>query len=200
MSPTPAARAIADRLMFDTGNLKYLAAVLPSGALERTALAAGWTVRQMLAHLADAQDGYAEILEGLRKGVAPGPARFDPTLHNAGVAVRNQSTRLPVIIEQFDSSLCRLVAELMLVDEAASRLRIGLYELPDVLRAWSNHAAGHGMEMLDALPELRDDHMLLNWLLYEDFSEDPVHLESQQRLLQEIRDRYGSDDEEDEDE
>ncbi|MBA4179318.1 MAG: hypothetical protein C0506_01905 [Anaerolinea sp.] len=197
MPPTPEARATADRFVFDTGNLKYLAMHLPKGALERTVPGAGWTVRQMLAHLAEAQEGYAEILEGLQQGVPPDPSRFDPTAHNAQVAARHHETPLPEIVNVFDVSVRRLVAALGCVDEAASRAKIGLFGLPDVLRAWSNHAAGHGMEMLDVLPELRDDPMLLNWLLYEDFSQEPEHLASQRRLMQEVQHSYAAGEDQD---
>lgn len=200
MPPTADARATADRFMFDTGNLKYLATQLPDGALDRVVPGSGWTIRQMLAHLAVAQDGYAEILEGLRNGVPPDPSRFDPTAHNAETAAKHRTTLLPGIISLFDSSVRRLVAALVLVDEKASQAKVGLFDLPDVLHAWSNHAAGHGMEMLDVLPELRDDPMLLNWLLYEDFSDDPAHQASQQRLLDELQERYANEDDEDGDE
>lgn len=203
MPPTAEARATADRFMFDTGNLKYLASQLPDGGLDRIVPGAGWTIRQMLAHLAAAQDGYAEILDGLQRGVAPDPSRFDPTAHNAETAAKHSATPLAQLVSLFDSSVRRLVAALVLVDEAASKARVGLFDLPDVLHAWSNHAAGHGMEMLDVLPELRDDHMLLNWLLYEDFSDNPAHQASQQRLLEELREKYeaeGEDDDDDSDE
>jgi hypothetical protein len=81
------------------------------------------------------------------------------------------------------------------VDEAALRSQVGLYDLSHVLAAWSKHAAGHVMEMMETLPELRDDHMILNWLLYEDFSEQPAHRDLQQRLLQEVRERYAQEEE-----
>ncbi len=200
MPPTPEARAIADRFMFDTGNLKYLATQLPKGALDRAVPGPGWTVRQGLAHLADGQDGYAVILEGLQRGEAPSAELFDPTAHNAEVAATNRETPLPRILEAFDASIRRLVAALVQVDEAASQAKVGLYDLPDVLHAWSNHASRHGMEMLDVLPELRDDAMMLNWLLYEDFSDSPEHLERQQRLYDEVRERYGDEDDDDDEE
>lgn len=190
MPPTAEARATADRLMFDTGNLKYLATQLPKGALERTVSGPGWTVRQVLAHLADAQQGYAEMLEWLQDGPRPEPSRFDPVTHNADIVAKHRETPLPQIISLFDSSIRRLVPAFVVIDESASQLGASPHGLPDVLRVWARHAAGHAMEMLDVLPELRDDPMLLNWLLYEDFSEEPEHLASQQRLMEEVQDSY----------
>lgn len=190
MPPTPEARATADRFMFDTGNLKYFAMQLPKGGLERIATPTGWSVRQTLAHLADAQGGYAEVIEGLHHGVTPAPETFDPTVHNAEVAASHRETPLPEIIALFDSSIRWLVAALLGMDEAVSGAAVGVHTLQDALRSWSNHAAGHGMEMLDVVPELRDDALLLNWLLYENFADAPGHLESQRRLLEELREKY----------
>ncbi len=43
---TPEIRAIADRFIMDTANLKYLASGVSKDALERPVEVLGWTVRQ----------------------------------------------------------------------------------------------------------------------------------------------------------
>jgi hypothetical protein len=64
----------------------------------------------------------------------------------------------------------------------------------DVLNVWSKHIAHHGMDLVDAVEEVRFDPMVLNWILYADFSADPSRLSRQQHLLAEVRDRLADDD------
>ena len=42
--------------------------------------------------------------------------------------------------------------------------------------------------------------MLLNWLLYQDFSQQPTEFALQQRLFAEVRERYASEEDESEEE
>ncbi|MEO6397985.1 MAG: DinB family protein [Tepidiformaceae bacterium] len=189
MSPHPEARAVADRFMFDTGNLKLLASLLPIDALARQVSALGWTVQGAFAHLAAAQAGYAGCLEALPSSLPLSAAAFDEPRLAADRAVQGELPALPAILDEFDSSLRRLVARLDVLGEEALACRVGAFTVLDNLRAWSAHAAAHAIEMLEALPELRADPMLLNWLLYQDFSDQPTQFALQQTLLTEVRKR-----------
>ena len=192
MSPHPEARAIADRFMFDTGNLKLLASLLPLGAPDRQVPSLGWTVRQVLAHLAAAQQGYADCLEALPSSLPLSAAAFDEPRLAAARAVEGEPPALPAILDEFDSSLRRLVARLDVLGEEALSCRVGPDTVLDILCGWSEHAAGHAIEEIEALPELRADPMLLNWLLYQDFSDQPTQFALQQSLLAEVRARYAA--------
>ena len=169
--------------MFETGMLKLLGTQLAPGALERTVPSTGWTVRQSLAHLAAEQLRFAESLEWA--------ANIDVA---SGGAMGSDPRLLPAILADLDSSLRRLVARLVELNGEALDAPIGTQTLLDVLRGWSEHAASHAIEMLETLPELRGDPMLLNWLLYQDFSREPAQNALQQQLVAEVRERYANED------
>ena len=195
MPPTPLARAVADRFMFDTGNLKYLAATATPQDLDRITQPSGWTVRQVLAHLAASQTRHAGLIAAiLADEEIPGSA-FQPDAENDAVAADNRATPIADLIDSFDTAIRALVAATLRIDERAEQKRAGDLEVGHLLLVWSGHAAGHAMEMVEELPFHRDDPMILNWLLYEDFTDEPLHLASQQKLLKEIRDKYGDGDE-----
>ena len=182
--------------MFDTGNLKLLATQLPAGALERIVPALGWTVRQGLAHLAAGQVAYADSLERLAADQLLAAADFDEPRLAAGRVVDAVDRPLPAILADLDGSLRRLVAQLIVMTEADLERDAGGSNLFGLLKIWSGHAAGHSIELLEALPELRGDPMLLNWLLYQDFSQQPTEFALQQRLFEEVRERYASEEDE----
>ena len=190
MAPQPEARAIADRFMYDTGNLKLLATQLPEGGLARTVPALEWTVRQVLAHLAAGQLGYAETLERMATGATAFTAEeFEQPRIAVDQLVGAAPLPLPKILDDFDSSLRRMVAQLNVLSEEALHLSVGDRTLLAILHAWSDHAAGHAIQLLGALPELRGDPMLLNWLLYQVFSGEPAQFALQQMLFAEVRER-----------
>jgi len=197
VSPHPEARAVADRFMYDTGNLKLLATQLPGGALERPVPAQGWTVRQVLAHLAAGQLAYAEVLDRIASGSEGLTVEdLDQPRIAADRAVSVDARPLPSILEDLDSSLRRLVAQLNVLTGDSLQLRVDETTVLALLLSWSGHAAGHAIEMLEALPELRGDPMLLNWLLYQDFSDEQAQFALQQTLFEEVRERYANEDDE----
>lgn len=186
--------------MFDTGNLKLLATQLPAGALERTVPGLGWTVRKGLAHLATSQVAHADSLEWLAAMSPTLAADHDDPQLAAARAAEAESRPLPAILGDLDSSLRRLVARLSELSEEALESPVGAQTLLEVLKAWVGHAASHAIQLLEALPELRSDPMLLNWLLYQDFSQQPTEFALQQRLFAEVRERYASEEDESEQE
>ncbi|MEP6870692.1 MAG: maleylpyruvate isomerase N-terminal domain-containing protein [Anaerolineaceae bacterium] len=197
MASQPEARAIADRFMYDTGNLKLLATQLPEGALARPVPALEWNVRQVLAHLAAGQLAYAETLERMTTGVTAFTAEDFERPRIAAEQVAGVSPLpLPKILDDFDSSLRRMVAQLNGLSEETLQLLVGERTLLAILHVWSDHAAGHAIQVLGALPELRGDPMLLNWLLYQDFSRQPAQFALQQTLFAEAREREANENDE----
>lgn len=182
--------------MFDTGNLKLLATQLPAGALERPVPSLGWTVRQALAHLASAQSAYAASLDSLPAALPLNSDAFDAPRLAAARAVEAEPRPLPAILADFDSSLQRLVSHCNALGEEALACPVGERSLLSVIQRWSGHASGHAIQILGALPELRADPILLNWLLYQDFSAQPSQLALQQVLFAEVRARLAAGEEE----
>ena len=60
----------------------------------------------------------------------------------------------------------------------------------DRLEAGSRHLAMHGLDIIAAAPQIRFDPLVLNWLLYADYTGAPVREAQQQTLLLALRDRY----------
>lgn len=187
---TPEVRSIADRFILDTANVKYLASVLPKGGLDR--MVSDWTVRQVLAHVAASNARYGEWSAAfIDRGELP--ADFDPRPFNDRTAAANRKTKLPVILARLDAGLIALVDILGRMPEDAGDRQFGRVSLGVGLRAWVSHAAVHGLEIVEAVEELRMDPMLLNWLLYADVSNSPEAVARQQRLLSEVREHLRAD-------
>lgn len=185
---TPELRAILDRFMVDWANVKYIATTLPKGGLEAEVPGLEWNVRQLFAHVAASLERYAELAEGFAKDGSH-PVGFDPEAFNAETAEAAKRTPLPAILGRADRAINGLFETFAaLPDDAGDRpyanLRFG-----DELHAWSLHCIEHGMDLADALPHTHDDPMVLNWILYADFDDDPARLARQQRLLEEVRER-----------
>lgn len=183
----PAIRALADRFTYDTATLKYVAAAAPEGGLDRMTEGSGWSVRQVLAHLALNQQRYADTVEQWLRDPRSADPGGDPTDVNARMATETSDLPPERIIAIFDDSIRRLVAATDQVEEPALEQPLGLWNVVDVLASWSRHAGAHARDLVSALPELRTDPMVLNWALFIDFSGRPESAEWQARLLSEVR-------------
>ena len=189
-------RAAADRFILDTANVKYIAANLPPGGLEREVAGFGWTVRQLLAHIATNHERYAVRLAGILAGEAPAPPRDRATGDrlNDQAARRARKTPSREIVRQLDEALVRIVGVLEALTPAAASGELGDRPLVERVTAWSRHCAEHGIDLVDALPELRFDPLMLNWLLYVDYTGDAAREAQQHRLLEDLRERYERED------
>jgi Mycothiol maleylpyruvate isomerase N-terminal domain len=198
---TPELRAVLDRFILDTANTKFVAFNLPADALDRQVAGVHGTVRQLFGHIAGSMGWYAEALSGFVVGTAPTSSEGHHERNTDQVA-RAIDTPLSVLVTQIDGALNGLMqASTALSDEQLSCEFVGRTSTLDTLRTWSRHFAGHGLDFADALPELRFDPMMLNWLLYADFRDHPARLARQRKLLVELRERYpagGDDDGDDE--
>lgn len=195
MPMTPAIRAAADRFILDTANVKYIATNLPAGGLERPVEGFGWTVRQLLAHIATNQDRYAVRLAGVVAGEPPPPSRDAPARDRLNDQAAVRARRMPSrqIVRQLDDALSRIVRALEALPAAAASSNVGDRTLAERVTAWSKHCSEHGIDLIDALPELRFDPLMLNWLLYADYTGDAARSTRQRSLLDDVRERYSKD-------
>lgn len=172
----PRLRAIADRYILDVANLRFMAASLSDEALARRVVDSEWTVAEVVVHLTDATEVQANCIEQARAGVpieagyrSPGPGDPGPevqaTLDRLGTA-RDRVIGALAAIPPIDDK-----------DVAA-------------LDRWSCHYARHAIDLAEALPEVRMEPMVLNWLLHADFRDEPPAFRRQQALLAEVRERY----------
>ncbi len=197
MTIVPAARAAADRFILDTANVKYIAEYLPKGAIKRVVPANGWTVGQTIGHLALEMNDLAVAIDAL---VAGG---YQPSSAVESAPVDAEHTRASAkgsaneLIRQLDAGLIAVTVALAKFDPAQSGPAVGRWEVEDILD--SVHAAAHGLDLADALEEMRFDPMVLNWLLYVDFSDKPDLFDRQRQLLEDARAYFREEEEDTED-
>jgi len=189
---TPEIRAVADRFILDTANLKYLATALPRGGLEREVPDLEWSVRQLLGHLVASLERYGELSRAFLDA-GDVPINLDPTEFNATTAAATRRITLPVLLARCDAAVGALLERLAAMPEEAADRPFGQTRFGDALDIWSKHVMHHGMDLVDAVEEFRLDPMVLNWILHADFSAEPARLARQQHLLAEIRDRFAAD-------
>jgi hypothetical protein len=195
---TPEVRAIADRFILDTANLKYLASNLNESELERRIEPLGWSVRQAIGHFVAWQEGYVDVLPKMIRAEPLGE-EFDVDAFNAQGAQGSATTPLPELLARLDSALAQLLKILTQMPKAAGEQPLGRGTLTDLLESWSLHISEHSIDLVDTLPEMRFDPMILNWVLYSDYSDDPRRFERQQLLMADVRDHYAEEDGEEED-
>lgn len=189
----PEVRALADKLIYDVAMVRYMATSLPKGGLER-AIPGGWTVRQLLGHLGDAQARYVDALARSAVGEPPFPSGFDPDRLNSAAAPAFAKARLPALLDSLGSTRDALLDLLspLTAEQLGSSFSHGL-TLLGALQAWSGHLEGHALDIIDAVPELGRDPMVLNWVLHADYSRHPGRHARQQRLFEEVREHFGED-------
>jgi hypothetical protein len=191
---TPELRSIADRFILDAANLKYLATNLPPGALERRVEALDWTVRQAIGHFVVWQEAYDEIVPRMLTGNAL-PAAFRGDDFNANGAEETRGTPLPELLARMQSGLSRLLTMIDGMPDSPAGAP-GRQATVDFLAHCASHVAEHAIDLVDTLPELRFDPMVLNWVLYADYSHDPRSFARQQALMADVREHFVDEDEE----
>lgn len=184
-------RAQADRLIVDVANTKYLAASLAEGDIDRLCPATGWTVRQTLGHLALMLEFHADGLPGLSGVAPPGPGSV-PDWDSINAAMAGQTAHMP--LPEIHANLVRgrdrcIEGFLDLTMLQLGREIVPGVDLLAVLKTWDRHFAIHAIDLADALPALRRDPLVLNWVLHADYRRDPGRLARQQALAAEARER-----------
>ena len=193
----PAVRALADRFIYDTATVKHIAGNLTEEMAGRVTPGSGWTVRQVLAHLALNQQRYAGVVEQWLQDPAAADPGGDPTEENERMAALNKGTPLEEIVSTFDSSIRDLVSAANGVQDKHLSQPLGLWQFVDVLESWSRHQGNHAVDLVSALPEFKTDPMVLNWVLHFDFSARPEWSEWQLKLIAEVREIFNLQGEED---
>jgi hypothetical protein len=185
-------RTIADRFIFSNANLKYVAANLPKGGLERVVEDPGWTVRQTMGHLAATQDEYYAWVIGrwVRDEQPVRDPNHEVHTFNAETVVRFAKTPLEDIIAALDRSLGVIVESLEGVDEAKLGDSFASWSPLEGFEAWSHHIEQHAPGLIDALPEFKRDAMVLNWVLGVDYEGNEEGREWQVRLAGEVREMF----------
>jgi len=188
----PSVRAVADRFIFDTATVKYIAAALPPGGLDRVVASTGWTVRQLIHHLGSATMSAADALERATRAEQLLPETFTPAEFNRRAVEESRSMPLLEVLGLLDAARDRMLRALEAVPEVLLPATFGRHTLVELLTDWSLHSVQHGLDFADTLPELRHDPMVLNWLLYADYSDDAGRTARQAKLLAEVRDMYAA--------
>lgn len=176
----PEARATADALLWQGALIEHLVARLPEDAAARVCPGPGWTVSQVLAHLADDQLRQASFLEAFLAGLAEPPAAPVPPL-----ASPPQETVQHLAAGR--GRLYGLLARLSgghLTTEAFPGLTVGA-----LLARFSAHYSTHAWDILEAVSELASDPLLFNWLMHIDYSADPGMQHRQLNVLRGVQER-----------
>ena len=195
---TPEVRAIADRFIYGQATLKHMMALVPEGGFERDIPELDWTVRQLFGHMAQTLTTYCDGVRTWLEGVDPTEGD-DPERTNADTAARSSKTPAEEIAAHFGSGLNELVRTLALVPNEKTEDAFGPKTFFEALTDWSEHFLSHAVALVRALPEVRMDPLVLNWLLHATFDDDERR-KWQEELLAEARAYIAtlSDDEEDE--
>ena len=175
-------RAAADRVWFDTANVIMVAGLLPPGGAAVIVPATGWSVAELISHLALTQDRQAEAIEGAITG-QPLAALFE-------------CAALPPATDSLAEALVALLASRDRMFAALERVKLGPGGQPsggrgltETALAWTEHYADHALDFTDAVPALRDDALVLNWVLWERKSTSPATRARQDALFELVKDR-----------
>jgi hypothetical protein len=195
---TPELRAIADRFIYEQATLKHMMALVPEGGYERPVPGLDWTVRQLFGHLAKTLTTYSEAVRTWLDGQDP-TAGDDTKRRNDETAAGFSKAPAEEIAALFGSGLNDLVATLAKVPEERTEVAFGPKKFIEASSEWSEHFLSHAVALVRALPEVRMDPLVLNWLLYANFDDDKRR-QWQEELLVEARAYIAtlSNDEEDE--
>jgi hypothetical protein len=189
MTMTAALRAVADRLVLDTANLKYLATILPDAALDRPIANSDWTVRQVLAHFGATEHLHADICGRLLAGEEPQSPGFDINVFNAEAVAGKTNASLGELLDAIDTGRARVLQCYEKIPPAALSTPFRNTTLLGLLDGWSRHYARHAMDLLDTVPEVRFDSMVLNWVLHADLRGTSAEGQ-QRRLFEEVREKF----------
>lgn len=188
---TPELRAIIDRFMYEQATVTHIVMSLPPGGIDRVMDGPGWTVRQLVAHFADTQEGYAAAIERWLAGEPALPDGFDAGRSNAMTAAANAGTPLPELLARLRKSLRTLFVALHHVPDARLEEPFDGHSAIETFHTWERHYRDHAFDLLGAAPEVKFEPLVLNWILYADF-EDGRERSRQRALMEEVREHYAA--------
>ncbi len=182
---TPELRAIADRFIYEQATLKHITALAGDEGLSRTVPGMDWTVRQLLGHLGASLGSYDVVIRRWTAG-EPALEGWDPDAVNAETAARMASASQAELLAEFGRGLVGLIAAMEDVPDQKMDEQLGRTDALTALKSLANHTLRHAIPLVDALPEIRMDPLVLNWLLSATF-DDAESEQWQERLLDEAR-------------
>lgn len=184
----PRILAAADQIMLDSVNLKYFAESMPADAIDRVIVPLGWTVRETIAQLVVANERFAsDVQRALRALTFTGEAGEDDEL-NAEAVAEAVSTPFRALLARLESSSASLIAAYKSFPDHLNLPRGEAERFQELLSEDSGHMRLHAIDLVDAVPELRMDPMVLNWVLHVDYAGDERRTAAQLALLREVRD------------
>lgn len=175
---TPEVRAIADRFIYEQATLKHMLNLVQESAVVGPNGRNLSEVGSRFAHLACSLGAFAEAVARERSGTETSPdwdlcAAAARSAEGQGLSSRADIARV------FGEGLTSLFAELKRLPEDAT-------SPPEALGPMSAHCQSHAIDLVDAIPEVRMDPLVLNWLLDLEFT-DEASREWQAALLAEAR-------------
>jgi hypothetical protein len=185
-------RAASDRLIFDVATVKYLVSAMRKNDFERRCKALDWTVRQTIGHLALSLETAAAALPELL-AADPGADNAPPDWDALNADMARETATMPIgdIMETLARARDASIAAFLPLSEAdLARPVTASVTVGDIIESWGSHFDLHAIDLVDAIPRLRFDPLLLNWVLYADYSRNPDLLARQQRLLADVREHY----------
>lgn len=185
---TPELRAIADRLIYEQATLKHMVALAPEDAMGRPA--GDRTAGETFGHLAAGMSACAAALEHWLASGGPLVLGNGCELATSSTDPLPGATRLNVT-RALGSGLVSLVAALGRVPDAHLEPGADGVNALDALRGFGEHATGHAIELIEALPEVRMDPLVLNWVLAADFA-DAKSQAWQRSLFEEVQEHLAS--------
>lgn len=188
---TPELRAILDRFIYEQATVTHIVMSLPSEGAERVVDGTGWTVRQLVAHFAESQEGYAAAIGRWLAGERVEADGFDTDRANAGTAQANAETPLPELLVRLRKSLRALFAAFHAIPDEGLAEPFGGHTALETFHTWERHYLDHGLDLLDAAPEVRFDPLVLNWILYAEFSDERSN-SRQQQIVKDVRAHYAA--------
>jgi hypothetical protein len=188
---TPELRAILDRFMYEQATVTHIVMSLPPEGAERVVDGTGWTVRQLVAHFAESQEGYAAAIGRWLANEQVEPEGFDPDRTNAETARTNAQTPLPELLVRLRKSLRALFDAFHAIPDEKLAEPFGAAGAIETFHTWERHYLDHGLDLLDAAPEVRFDPLVLNWILYAEFVDERSKAR-QQQLMKEVRAHYAA--------
>ena len=167
----PLARAAADRLLFETANLRYVVTTLPKGGLDEPIAGGDWNPRQLLAHVSAYLDLQGSIIERVLKGEAPLPEGFRmEEFHDR--TPENDGAPLPDLLDRLSAARDRLATSLADVTDEHLATQFRTATIAAAIERWPRHVAAHGLEIVSTHEEFHVDPFVLNWLLPIDFNDE----------------------------
>ena len=178
-------RAILDRFMYEHAGIRHLLAAAPPDADARKVEGADYTTVDLVAHFAEAQEGFATAMQRWVAGEPVAIADYEPDRE----PVASTSASRGEVIERYAASLRSLFDVMHKVDDANFEGTLGDAPAKSVLVRWSQHQLLHVFPFVQVLPETRYNPVIVNWLARAPVPNESV-LEQQKAYIADVREYY----------